>query len=243
MKLTRVTITGADDSVNPRELVRLSARYPWVEWGILLSESRQGREPRYPSAAWQRELSIHTEGGAAVSLAGHLCGDLARAVLAGNMGPPAHSIYRRTQLNGFAKVWPTTGVLAIGRALARWMEVECILQVEDLVSQFAAGDVAKLAPNISALWDQSAGRGITGATAAYQPARGMRMGYAGGIGPDNVTQVLRELTAVPGDASFWIDMESKVRSADGRAFHLHAVASVLEQAEPFIVAGARGGGA
>ena len=38
MKLTRVTITGADDSVEPRALAELSEAFPFVEWGLLMSK-------------------------------------------------------------------------------------------------------------------------------------------------------------------------------------------------------------
>jgi hypothetical protein len=41
MILDRVTITGADDDVDIGDLVDLSARYPFVEWGILSSSSRR----------------------------------------------------------------------------------------------------------------------------------------------------------------------------------------------------------
>ena len=53
--LTRVTITGADDAVDPGALVALSAEFPFVEWGILFSKSREG-EARYPSAEWAARI-------------------------------------------------------------------------------------------------------------------------------------------------------------------------------------------
>jgi hypothetical protein len=37
MRLKTVTITGADDAVDPEELLQIQQRYPFVEWGILLS--------------------------------------------------------------------------------------------------------------------------------------------------------------------------------------------------------------
>ena len=46
--LTTVTITGADDRVDPWELARLSEEFPHVEWGVLISTGRAGT-PRYPS--------------------------------------------------------------------------------------------------------------------------------------------------------------------------------------------------
>ena len=59
----------------------------------------------------------------------------------------------------------------------------------------------------------------------------VRMGYAGGIGPDNVVDVLRDIGPV---RPTWIDMESGVRTGD--KFDLAKVRRVLEQ-----VAMVRGG--
>ena len=39
MHLTGVTITGADDNVDPGVLADISAEYPWVEWGLLISKA------------------------------------------------------------------------------------------------------------------------------------------------------------------------------------------------------------
>ncbi len=72
MKLERVTISGADDRVQPRELAELSRAFAFVEWGLLLSRKRAGC-PRYPTQ--DCILSLAAEG---VLLAGHLCGQWAR---------------------------------------------------------------------------------------------------------------------------------------------------------------------
>ncbi len=53
--LDRVTITGADDTVDINELVLLTDDFPFVEWGVLLSQSRMG-QPRYPTFNWIKRL-------------------------------------------------------------------------------------------------------------------------------------------------------------------------------------------
>jgi hypothetical protein len=40
--LERVTITGADDSTSIDEMLALSRRFPFVEWGILVSKRHEG---------------------------------------------------------------------------------------------------------------------------------------------------------------------------------------------------------
>ena len=46
MKLQYVTMTGADESVDPKALIELSKEFPFVEWGILIG-SQSGM--RFPS--------------------------------------------------------------------------------------------------------------------------------------------------------------------------------------------------
>ena len=56
MQIKYVTLTGADESVEPMDLALLSDKYTFVEWGILFSQTRQGIEPRYPSYEWIEKL-------------------------------------------------------------------------------------------------------------------------------------------------------------------------------------------
>jgi phosphoribosylanthranilate isomerase len=60
------------------------------------------------------------------------------------------------------------------------------------------------------LFDASSGRGI--APAAWPAHPGRRVGYAGGIKPDNVLDVIRAGVGAAGP--YWIDMESGVRTDD-----------------------------
>ena len=49
--VTKVTVTGADDSVDVDGLIDLSKEFPFVEFGILLSKSSAG-SARFPSGLW-----------------------------------------------------------------------------------------------------------------------------------------------------------------------------------------------
>jgi hypothetical protein len=245
MKLTRVTLTGADDSVDPRELVRLSSRFPFAEWGILFSASRQGNEPRYPSFDWvERRLLAATEGRDPLStfhLAAHICGSLARDIFEGRNRTIFYSrrvfeMFARVQLNGFADASMSPDFNPFP-ALDTNPGIEFILQVNDAVSITAASRLARVRKNVAALWDQSGGLGRPSSAPPWSLFQGLRLGHAGGIGPHNVTDVLGMHAARPGDGAFWVDMESSLRGPDG-GFDLRACEAVLEAAAPF-VAGAR----
>ena len=75
MTIDRVTITGADDFTDPKDLVELSEEFPFVEWGILLSASKEGMGPRFPSPKWIEELAQFKD---KINLAGHICGSWVR---------------------------------------------------------------------------------------------------------------------------------------------------------------------
>ena len=76
---------------------------------------------------------------------------------------------------------------------------------------------------MSVLLDVSGGRGID---TPFKPLNipGLKVGYAGGLNPDNVGEKLEHLMKnVNGE--FWIDMESGVRTDD--MFDLNKVYKVL----------------
>lgn len=226
--LTRVTITGADDATDPRLLAHLSAEFPFVEWGVLFSTTRINTA-RYPSQIWVERL-FRAAGGAA-HLSAHLCGGIARDTLAGISGHLAElPAFDRVQVNGFTP--PSPGLASVAMA---FKHIEFILQCRREVDLQATADVAVQMPDASVLFDPSGGRGIEGFTYPLPPL-GLRLGYAGGIGPNNVNDVLRTIGVVDGD--FWIDMESGVRTND--QLDLDKVRSVLFQARSWMSSQHRG---
>lgn len=186
-----ITFTGADDWTDVGEMQRLSAHYP-IEWGILFSTSRQGVDPRYPS---EGALSRLVRSG--LRLAAHLCGDYSKAIMTGRpISPPVDlSAFTRIQIN---HVSPDPEV--IGEFQKIWGP-RCIAQTR--------GPEFPPSAEIDWLFDASGGRGL--APASWLPYPGRFVGYAGGIGPDNIAAVIAAIDA-PG--TFWIDMESKVRTND-----------------------------
>jgi hypothetical protein len=253
--LTGVTITGADDKVEPGMLRELTMRYPFVEWGILHSLKRRGTA-RYPSEAWLGKLGEEKTkardrsarwGEAVFRLSAHLCGEIARQTLAGSeeglIG--LKGIYERVQLNGFAL--PATSLVKMFEDCAPLYPYEFVLQITredqlqgtaDMVSgveaqlagDYLAGlDFAKL--SVSALYDPSGGRGLEAFRWPVAPM-GLRLGYAGGIKPSNLEEVVREIGPV--DLPYWLDMESGVRTGD--EFDLGLVVQVLDVASRFMVA-------
>lgn len=222
--LTRVTITGADNSVKYEDLHALSDAFSFVEWGVLRSRGRGGT-PRYPSSEWRAGLSKYIARRPQIRLAAHLCGEYTRAVLDGRDWPLDVTTFQRHQINGFKLPAPDF------IELARRTETEFILQVRSEADLPALADVARSLGEgrASLLFDPSCGRGIEAFRFPAKPD-GVSMGYAGGIRPATVEYVLKEIGPVNGD--FWIDMESGVRTDD--RFDLGLVREVLERAAPLV---------
>lgn len=215
----KVTITGADDKVDPLDLFGLSTEFPYVEWGILFSVKRMGT-PRYPSAEWLHKLGKMASPNMQLSL--HLCGQAAHDTVDGDpRWLQARTPFKRIQLNTYepGSIHKSNG-MAILASIG-----EVIFQARDRAALLACAEDARIVgvAHASVLYDPSGGRGIS--TQGWpEPPTDVRVGYAGGIGPDNVEATLE--TVMPLGAA-WIDMESGVREDD--EFDLVAVRHVLER--------------
>lgn len=241
MNFDRVTMTGADDSVRPEDLFHLSERYPFVEWGILVSRNNEGM-PRYPSREWLLRL-VDLASKRPIRLSLHVCGHWVRQLLLGvnEMPDGMEDVFQRIQLNFHAEKTPCNRD-AFAQALVALGEKQFIFQIDGALGN--AHFEAIHAPNdgdIDAvpLFDISGGAGILPSewpAAKYKLDEGRPLyhGFAGGLGPDNLPAQLPLIAAAAGDAPYWIDMETRVRSDNDRQFDLGKVQSCLELARHFM---------
>jgi hypothetical protein len=239
MNLDRVTITGADDSVRPTDLFDLSAKYPFVEWGILVSKSQMGN-PRFPTDHWRRNLQQGATAREGVKLSLHLCGQWVSDILTGKYGAIPDSInigFSRIQLNFHAEAqyWDALDCVGVLQALA---PDEVIFQIDGNAGQFifesvtACGHAFRCAP----LFDLSHGAGVLPKEWPQPLESDMYHGYAGGLGPDNLAEQIPLIGAAASqrECPFWIDMETRVRSDNDRQFDLEKVERCLQIAAPFV---------
>jgi phosphoribosylanthranilate isomerase len=228
----RVTITGADDSVDPMHLFALSDEFPFVEWAMLASPKRMGSR-RYPSASWLRTLV--TRAGVSDRLALHLCGDYATRAIKGEAQVLRSRVFGRVQINGYEPGQPY-GLSDIADDLGTTFILQC--RRPEHLGKFLF-DANEVAFDCSVLLDASAGQGLSPdwqqhVTAVAREGMGARrVGFAGGITPDNVLDVIRSIGPRPWVKrgrrweSYWIDMESGVRTDD--RLDLTKVRRVLER--------------
>jgi phosphoribosylanthranilate isomerase len=209
---------GADDSVHPRHLILLAHAYPLVEFGVLFRPDKEG-EPRYATTAWVEELAQSKP--LPMKLAAHLCGSRVNEVLRGESAfceQLAAWGFQRVQINATAVNGVDTSQMAekvprVAQVIQKFPQLEFILQKNEETRPLWEGLLlAGLPPNASMLVDESKGTGVS-ASSWPAPSPDYELGYAGGIGPANVSQVLADIARVaPPERAVWIDMESSLRS-------------------------------
>jgi hypothetical protein len=200
------TLTGADDSTDQMDLFRLSTEYPFVEWGVLFHDLRQGNG-RYPSFAWIKDLCLQMRRYQGARFALHVCGH--RAVLDYLNGIGEVSLlsphFPRIQLNLNAS---SVDVKLLADTIQRHPEKIHITQHND-VNRHLWHELREL-DNHAVLFDESGGRGFSPSNWST-PLPAKRCGYAGGLGPDNLERELPRIVHAASPWPFWIDMEGKLR--------------------------------
>ena len=226
MHLKYISITGADDAVDPADLLALSREFPAAEWAILLLPDRAGT-PRFPKPEWIKSFAAQAKG---LNTAMHLCGEALLGFVRGEAEIfDAMQGFSRIQLN-----------LKFGAVEGQYDPAALLKRVADnprwqFIIQYAKDKqgllpLLKDIPNHAVLFDESAGRGIT-PESWDAPLAGHFCGYAGGLNPDNVAQNLEIIAKVAAGHETWIDMETGVRTND--VFDLAKVRRVLEIASPY----------
>jgi hypothetical protein len=227
MLITRVTITGADDNTDVEDLKRLTKDFPFVEWAILIAnQDREGTE-RYPTLDWRMKFSLLQSPYTTREpyTAAHLCGGKVEEYLDYKYEVP---LYDRIQLNVREVPKPMAHKI-LGRAAyesgrGRDIIVPIKASTQDVWKDF------HFYPNITYLYDSSGGRGQT-PKVLRRPISGVRCGYAGGLGPDNIKDMLKMFSHIVEQGLVWIDMESNVRT-DGK-LDMAKVEHVLKEAKQY----------
>lgn len=253
MIIDRITFTGADDSVNPAEVLSrvitlaTNTAVP-IELGILLSRSNYG-SVRFPSKQWIGKFieaieDFESDNGplvdSLVTIAGHLCGSYVQDFLLGRPNIEAEMLelweyLDRVQLNTHGIPHNFNKEAMLGNLSQDTINcVEFIFQIEDVNDHIFQEVLTTTELMAYPLFDGSHGTGVLPRRWPFPFYRTGLHGYAGGISPDNIEQVLVDINKVTNNSTeIWIDMETKVRSNNGNQFDLGLVTAVIEQIPKF----------
>lgn len=211
-----ITLTGLDERTDIDAVERLAR--PGVEFGILLSETPEGRN-RYPSLPWVAATARRLGRRCAI----HVCGGKARESLMTSLYDDWLDLVGRVQING--KVADDE----LDWLLPHFSELTIITQLAGTPAEYL--DIHEVTMNHAILVDGSGGRGISPAEWPTVPVV-KDVGFAGGLGPDNIATELPRIRSIA-CSGWWVDMESKLRDAEDW-FSLKRCADVIAKARPFI---------
>jgi phosphoribosylanthranilate isomerase len=231
---SRISFAGIDESVSVAELKELAEygkeRGFIIEFGVLLSSANDHTDengifehkPRYPSIDYIRNLI-----GNDLNLSLHLCGIYAGMLMATGepdeakelIGEDAYAAFQRIQVNvvGRKTKAPTID-----------LDKEVIIQTNlneqrsaDRFELYKSGELGA----VVFLSDASGGQGRTG---SYQYYGTPKQGYAGGIRPENVIDVIDAInnTLNGNKQEYWIDLESGCRDDD--KFSIDACKAIID---------------
>jgi len=203
IQLRCVGFCGADDTVAPSRLKEISDKHPWVEWGVLFRDEKAGL-PRYASEKWLAELG-KVNSARQMRLAGHLCATHVDELLRGDtsfVSKLHHEVgFQRVQVNATAangadiSMFATEAgsqrcVEALRKAMVALPRVEFIMQRNEQTRPIWAPMLAleSLPPNVSFLFDESMGLGVSCGAWAAPPPSHVTFGYAGGLNPGNISK-------------------------------------------------------
>lgn len=230
MKINRVTITGADDSVNPQDLYQLSLEFPFVEWGLLFSQNKQG-QPRYPDISTINRFCVF-----GIRLSAHFCGIYAKEILENKKYSLLYNIlpqFQRIQLNYNFKNLSGFDLKSLNSHVGQFNATKIILQYNESnkpVLDELMNSPEGMTKNIHLLWDGSGGKGVQ--IQHILKSFNNYTGYSGGINENNVEAICDQIKRTHGNENVWIDIETGARTND--QFDLVKVRNILEKVKPFI---------
>lgn len=203
--LNKVTFTGIDNKVKITELENLYKKYPFIEFGFLVSENNTNKniENRYPSLVMLKGFKKKN-----IPLSLHVCGKLAREIVQHNNWQPLYelmgeyiNLFSRIQLN-------IAGTKKLSEDITFPEDKQVIIQFN--TSNTSAYEMYK-SENVVGFQDNSGGTGKTETT--WFENNDTYFGYAGGIGEENVIEIINSINKIH-TGNYWIDMETKIRTND-----------------------------
>lgn len=245
--LNRITITGADESIDPRDLATISKAFPQVEWGILFSEKYSLNfegVSRFPGLPWISELLSEyssLENKEIINFpnfSAHICGRWVRNICSGQIQTNLNdfncffSKFKRIQLNFHAQVHLLEREKFF-KVLTQppFAGKQIIFQLDNVNNDLL--QVARESGiNAVPLFDTSGGAGILPKN--WPNPIGNYCGYAGGLSPENISEQLEKISETT-NGPIWIDTETRVRSEDDKQFDLKKVIKFLSLADEWLI--------
>jgi len=241
MNIVKVSMIGANENLPVQDIVDFLHAYPMAEIGVGVSRGKGAcGTPRFDYVmSLLHEYNAKYIPGKTGTVALHINGngkdgaDGWPAVVSRG-GFPASLITMMCfpnmsiQLNHLGYDFAKEGAQCLAESYFLWQNSRLILsycsKTADYVRAFMTAMGAKSKHDLKwdILYDASFGGGKMAQQYAAPLYPGIRQGYAGGLGPDNIEAELEKIRAVQinQNAEIWIDAEGKLRNQDKKTLDL-----------------------
>lgn len=200
MKVTSVTLTGINSHIPLRNLVAISEKFSYVEWGVLYNPELEGSH-RHPTIDWINYVLNNKPEYMRVSV--HLCRRGRLNFIESISNQPLFKNANRIQFNipryGFDKFLKKE---YYNSNLPEYAKNNPVI---------LAGHISSTLPeNVMCLFDHSGGDGKVSTTYDSPLYRDKPTGYCGGISSSNVYIQLPLIEKAAGNVEVWLDSETGV---------------------------------
>lgn len=212
MKLKIITFTGIDEDTHLEHLYSLSSIRDNIEWGILYSPTKQGKDDRYPSEIFIKDfIQFAIENN--MKFAVHMCGNAVSDILFNETIPVFENKYIRDsnsniriQLNRKFKKKEYDNIFEV----LHWYRHLNFIILNNEINKNLCNEIQKMnyLTNTHFLYDESGGNGKE--TEMYPEAIKHYHGYSGGLGIHNIKGKIKTFEKIS-SSDYWIDMESNIR--------------------------------
>lgn len=233
--LRHVTVTGLDNQTNLLDVLNVSKKYPFVEWGVLVADCFSSYRPRYPDYIIFKNLEKCKNILPQMNFSLHVCSTYLRKIVHKGDWQVFEYMDGINVANCFSRIQLNLSNM-IGEIQEPFFESlkninqEIILQLKTVEGNEEFITKCKKYAKISVLFDSSGGKGKL---PEKWPNPIENCGYAGGLTPENVKEQLCLIKNLVGkNVPIWIDAESSLRGYD--QFNLGKVEDFLINSLPFV---------
>ena len=218
MIINKVTFTGIDNNTPIEELQKIQKIYPHTEFGVLIA-SEPGKN-KQPTDSYITNLK---DKGLKLSL--HLCSEHAKNILTDGRLDIKYDFFDRYQIN-FNFNHNEHNLNHYYKLINKFKNKKFILQTNFSNEIFIEKIInTTKTDNTNILYDSSGGRGIE-IKQIKPPYKNIYTGYSGGINPNNINDICKQITFHKNDDRIWIDIQSGART--NNEFDLEKVIKMLK---------------
>lgn len=239
MNLEKITCSDMREYNEIDDIINLGKTYPMAEFAIQAHPSKfSGWMPRY---VWFDTL-MHAAKMNNINLAMHVNAEWRTEICRGNIPYEIKRMWNLQRANGMPVIGRVQININGGKESFRFYadRVADIIRAYpniEFVFQYTPRQRARLkkldatgAP-FSMLFDASGGRGISPLAWHAPVSKNHKMGYSGGLSPENVAENLDKINLVlPTDYNTWIDAEGKLKDPDTKQFDVARAEKYIQNA-------------